>query len=169
MFLVLIVFVLNARGGHERSKSMRFNYPGKCAWSFRILLFLWVASVWAFQSASCCASGASQFSHRDKADNSIAIYNHSMPKRASGHVSVPEALGYKCISCSSEFDTRRAADCHRRHPTSYGTACADPDSIRFVSLTARPDVSAGILRQHYSAPLGTSISVLYCANTTSSD
>ena len=93
MFLVLIVFVLNARCGHERSKSMRLNYPGKCAWSFRILLFLWVASVWAFQSASCVC-------HRDKADNSIAIYNHSMPKRASGHVSVPEALGYKCISCS---------------------------------------------------------------------
>ena len=100
MFLVLIVFVLNARGGHERLKSTRLNYPGKCAWSFRILLFLWVASVWAFQSASCCASGASQFSHRDMADNSITIYNRSMPKRASGHVSVPEALGYKCISCS---------------------------------------------------------------------
>ena len=100
MFLVVIVFVLNARGGHARSKSMRFNYSGKCAWSFRILLFLWVASVWAFQLASCCASGASRFRHRDKADNSIAIYNHSMPKRASGHVSVPEALGYKCISCS---------------------------------------------------------------------
>ncbi len=37
----------------------------------------------------------------------------------------------------AEFDTRHGAACHRRHPSSNGTACADPNSIRSVSITPR--------------------------------
>ncbi len=81
-------------------------------------------------------------------------------------------IGNKCITCNAEFDTRHGTACHRRHPSSNGTACADPNSIRSVSITPRPDVSAGILRLHYSAPLGMPESFLNCTHPsepTSSD
>ena len=137
--------VLNARGVHELSKSleMRLIYSRTFAWSFGILFLLWVASVWTFHSASCCAR-----SDNLKPDNCLALTNHSMPKRASvtgtRPASAPQALGYKCITCNAEFDTRHGAACHRRHPSSNGTACADPNSVWSVSITPRPDVSAGM-------------------------
>jgi hypothetical protein len=161
--------VLKARGAHELSEAMRLIYPGTCAWSFGILFFLWVASVTPPRRRSLAVAVTSQLS-----DNCIALTNHSMPKRASvtRPASAPQALGYKCITCNGEFDTRHGAACHRRHPSSNGTACADPNSIQSVSITPRPDVSAGILRLHYSAPLGTPISFLNCTHPsepTSSD
>ena len=113
--------VLNARGVHELSKSleMRLIYPGTFTWSFGILLLLWVASVWTFHSASCCARS-------DKPNTCPALTNHSMPKRASATgtrpASAPQALGYKCITCNAEFVTRHGAACHRRLPSSNGTA-----------------------------------------------
>ncbi len=64
------------------------------------------------------------------------------------------ALGFKCICCDAEFASKRAADCHRRHPAYNGTACAYPSNIQSRSLTGRPDISVGILRQHSAAPLG---------------
>ncbi len=54
-------------------------------------------------------------------------------------------------------------------PSSNATAKADPNSIQSVSITPRPDVSAGILRLHYSAPLGMPVSVLNCTHTTLSE
>ena len=46
----------------------------------------------------------------------------------------------KCISCDAEFASKRAADCHRRHPAYNGTACAYPSNIWSLSLTERPDI-----------------------------
>ena len=86
-----------------------------------------------------------------------------MPLRASGPA-VVQALGFKCIVCDAEFASRRGADCHSRHPTCVGTACADPSNIRSLSLTERPDLSVGILRQHIAVPLGES---MYHSHTTS--
>ncbi len=83
----------------------------------------------------------------------IARRQQFMPISASGPA-VVWALGFKCISCDAEFASRRAADCHCRCPTYSGTACADSKNIRSLSLTERPDVSVGILRQHSAAPLG---------------
>ena len=77
----------------------------------------------------------------------IARKQQIVPIRASGPA-VVQALGFKCIACNAEFANRRGADCHRRHPTCFGTACADPSNIRSLSLTERPDVSVGILRHH---------------------
>ena len=162
--------MLNARGVHELSKSlaMRLIYPGT--------FLLWDASVWTIPSASGCSTSALQFSRRDKPNICLrlALTNYSMPKRASvtRPASAPQALGYKCITCNAEFDTRHGAACHSRHQSSNGTACADPNSIRSVSITPRPDVSAGILRLHYSAPLGMPESFLNCTHPsepTSSD
>jgi hypothetical protein len=82
---------------------------------------------------------------------------HPMPIRASGSPGLEQALGFKCIVCDAEFATRRGADCHRRHPTCSGMACADPSNMRSLSLTARSDVSVGLLRQHSAAPLGTCV------------
>ncbi len=76
-----------------------------------------------------------------------------MPIRASGPA-VVWALGFKCISCDAKFASKRAADCHRRHPTYNITACADPSNTQSLSFTERPDISIGILSQHNSAPLG---------------
>ncbi len=45
--------------------------------------------------------------------------------------------------CNAEFASRRAADCHCRHPASCGTACADPSNMQSLSLTARSDPSVG--------------------------
>jgi hypothetical protein len=50
---------------------------------------------------------------------------------------------------------------HRRQPAFIGTKCADPGSIRSLSLTERPDVSVGALRHHSAAPLGQSIYIFY--------
>ncbi len=74
---------------------------------------------------------------------------------------VVQALGFKCIICDGEFASKHAADCHRRQPAFIGTKCAlhcaDPRSIRSLSLTERPNVSVGILRHHSTAPLGQSM------------
>jgi hypothetical protein len=63
--------------------------------------------------------------------------------RASGSAGLVQALGFKWIICIAEFASRRAADCHNRHPASCGTACADPSNMRSLSLKARSDPSAG--------------------------
>jgi hypothetical protein len=47
------------------------------------------------------------------------------------------------------------------NPTCIGTECADPSSIRTLSLTERPDVSVGMIRHHSAAPLGQSIFIFY--------
>jgi len=67
----------------------------------------------------------------------------------------------KCISCDAEFASKRAADCHRRHPAYNGTACAYPSNIWFLSLTELPDISVRILRQHSAAPLGAWMYILH--------
>jgi hypothetical protein len=75
-------------------------------------------------------------------------------KTSVSQVSVTQGLYFTCIHCSSNFATRRAADCHRRSPSSKGTPCADPRSLKSQSITSRPDLSTGILRQHDTVPLG---------------
>jgi hypothetical protein len=82
---------------------------------------------------------------------------HPMPIRASGRAGLVQALVFKCIICNTEFASQRAADCHCRHPASCGAACADPSNMQSLSLTARSNVSGGLLRQHSAAPLGTRI------------
>ncbi len=66
-----------------------------------------------------------------------------MQIRASGSAGLVQALGFKWIICNAEYANRRAADCHRRHPASCGTACADPSIMRSLSLTAQSDPSVG--------------------------
>ncbi len=36
---------------------------------------------------------------------------------------VPIVLGFKCVHCKNEFDSRHAIDCHCRHSGSVGTVC----------------------------------------------
>ena len=67
----------------------------------------------------------------------------------------------KCINCDAEFASKRAADCHRRHPAYNGTAWAYPSNIQSLSLPERPDISVGILRQHSAAPLGAWMYILH--------
>jgi len=112
-----------------------------------------------------CTDGhfQSQFSDQIVFKAQIARSQQFMPLRASGPA-VVQALGFKCIVCDAEFASRRGADCYRRHPTCIGTACADPSNIRSLSLTERPDLSVGILRQHIAVPLGES---MYHSHTTS--
>ena len=62
---------------------------------------------------------------------------HVVKRRAA-----PQALGYRCAHCTSEFDSKTGMDCHRRHPTSQGTPCADPENSKSLSFTGR------VLRQH---------------------
>jgi len=103
----------------------------------------------------------SQESYEEPRDVSVLWLSVSvqcpMPTRAFGRPGLVEALGFKCIICNAEYVTRRGADCHRRHPACSGTACADPSNMQSVSLTARSDVSVGLLRQHSAAPLGTCV------------
>ena len=72
----------------------------------------------------------------------------------------PQGLGYRCAHCNSEFASRPAMDCHRRHPTSVGTPCADPTNSKSMSFTARASVSSSILRQHDT--LGAAAIPTYC-------
>ncbi len=110
-----------------------------------------------------CQSNISHFDDSEITFNLKAqpARNHQfMPIRASGPA-VVQALGFKCIICDGEFASKHAADCHRRQPAFIGTKCAEPRSIRSLSLTERPDVSVGILRHHSAVPLGQSMYILY--------
>ncbi len=60
----------------------------------------------------------------------------------------PRALGFRCAYCTSEFNTRRAMDCHRRKQFSIGTGCADPSNSKSVSFTGRASISSSIVREH---------------------
>ena len=84
-----------------------------------------------------------RLSFSDHFNAQIARAPHPMQIRASGSAGLVQALGFKWIICNAEFASRRAADCHRRHPASCGTACADPSNMRSLSLTARSDPSEG--------------------------
>jgi hypothetical protein len=60
-------------------------------------------------------------------------------------------LGFKCIACNSNFASRSAANSHHRHRVAQGTQCADPKSLKSQSITARIDLSTGIL--HAAGPI----------------
>ena len=77
--------------------------------------------------------------------------------------STPQALGYRCAHCSSEFDSRTGMDCHCRHPTSVGTPCADPHNSKSLSFTARANVASSFLRHHNT--LGTTGIPTHCIHT----
>ena len=68
--------------------------------------------------------------------------------RSAGQLSNTQALGFRCLHCSSEFETRHGMQCHRRNQSSAGTGCADPRNSTSVSFTARASISSSILREH---------------------
>ena len=72
----------------------------------------------------------------------------------------PQRLGYRGAHCISEFASWPAMDCHRRHPNSVGTPCADPNNSKSTSFTAWASVSSSILRQHDT--LGAAAISAYC-------
>jgi hypothetical protein len=49
--------------------------------------------------------------------------------------SIPQAVGFRCAHCTSEFDTSHAMDCHRLKQPSLGIGCADPSNSKSVSFT----------------------------------
>ncbi len=71
----------------------------------------------------------SDFSDQFRFKAQIAKSQQFMLIRASS-LAVVQVLGCKCISCDGEFASKCASDCHRRHPTYIGTACADPSNIQ---------------------------------------
>jgi hypothetical protein len=67
---------------------------------------------------------------------------HSMRRGAGrgkpdGPKREPIALGFKCVHCRNEFDSRHTIDCHRRHRGSVGTPCADPRNHKSTSPQVR--------------------------------
>ena len=62
--------------------------------------------------------------------------------------SLPQAVGFRCAHCTSEFDTRHAMDCHRRKQSPLGTGCANPSNSKSVSFTGRASISSSIVREH---------------------
>ena len=83
-----------------------------------------------------------------------ANHDHSMRRGAGrgkpdGPIRLPlAALGFKCVNCRNEFESRHAIDVHRRHPFSVGTPCADPRNHKSMSMTDRVDQAVGMLRHH---------------------
>ena len=69
--------------------------------------------------------------------------------KPDGPIRLPlAALGFKCVNCRNEFESRHAIDVHRRHPFSVGTPCADPRNHKSMSMTDRVDQAVGMLRHH---------------------
>ena len=68
--------------------------------------------------------------------------------RSAGQLSNTQALGFRCLHCSSEFETRHGMHIHRRKQSSAGTGCADPSNSTSVSFTARASISSSIVRTH---------------------
>ena len=62
--------------------------------------------------------------------------------------SLPQAVGFRCAHCASEFDTRHAMDCHRWKQSSLGTGCANPSNSKSVSNTGRASIPSSIIREH---------------------
>ncbi len=123
---------------------------GKMHCTFCILLIIWIVQQYA--------AGQSQLGCTRVAHSLNFNACHNMQGRTQskyvvkGHA--PQAVGFKCAHCAGEFGSRRAMDCHRRHATSNGTPCADPNNSKSLSFTGRADMSTGILRQHDNATLG---------------
>ncbi len=63
---------------------------------------------------------------------------------------LPIALGFKCVHCKDEFDSRHAIEVHCRYIMSVGTPCADPRNHKSesMSMTDLVDQAAEILCQH---------------------
>jgi hypothetical protein len=66
---------------------------------------------------------------------------------------------HRCVRPSDVAPTVRVSNQPSLSPSTSsmacsGTECADPSNMRSVTLTARSDVSVGLLRQHSAAPLG---------------
>jgi hypothetical protein len=83
--------------------------------------------------------------------------------KPDGPKRLPIALGFKCVECRAEFDSRHAIDVHRRHIASVGTPCADPRNHKSMSMTERDDQAAGILRQHDTLGVLPIPPVLFCS------
>ncbi len=79
--------------------------------------------------------------------------SNTVRQRPVSHGSAPGALPFKCIACNSNFAKRSAANSLHRHQVAQGTPCADPTSLTSQSITTRPQLSTGILRQHDAGPI----------------
>jgi hypothetical protein len=62
--------------------------------------------------------------------------------------SLPQAAGFRCAHCTSEFNTRHAMDCHRQKQSSLGTGCADPINSKSVFFTGRASFESSIVREN---------------------
>jgi hypothetical protein len=89
--------------------------------------------------------------------------------KPDGPKRLPIALGFKCVECRGEFDSRHAIDVHRRHIASVGTPCADPRNHKSMSMTKRDDQAAGILRQHDTLGVLPIPPVLFCSENADLD
>ncbi len=61
---------------------------------------------------------------------------------------LPIALGFKCVNCRNEFESRHAIDVQHAidvHPLLVGTPCADPKNHKSMSMI---DQAVRILRHH---------------------
>ena len=68
--------------------------------------------------------------------------------RPGGQHRITQAVGFRCLHCSSEFETRHGMNVHRRKQSSAGTGCADPSNSKSVSFTGRASISSSIVREH---------------------
>jgi hypothetical protein len=78
--------------------------------------------------------------------------------------SLPQAVGFRCAHCTSEFDTRHAMDCYRRKHSSLGTGCADPSNSKSISFTGRASISSSIIREHEVLGAHTNHTEAVCAH-----
>ena len=123
---------------------------GKMHCAFRILLIFWIVQEYTARPSEF---GSTRVAHSLNFNACHKMQGRPQSKSAvKGNA--PQAVGFKCAHCGGEFGSRRAMDCHRRHATSIGTPCADPNSSKSLSVTGRADMSTGILRQHDAATLG---------------
>ncbi len=99
---------------------------------------------------------ATSSASHDQSPEMVANWNyHSMRRSVAGggipgggRKRLPISLGFKCAYCRGEFGSREGMDCHRQHPNSIGTPCADPMNSKSMSLTQREDSYTGTLRIH---------------------
>ena len=123
---------------------------GKMHFTLRILLIFWIVQQYA--------AGQGQLGCKRVAHSLNFNAGHKMQGRPQNKSAVkgnaPQVVGFKCAHCGGEFGSRCTMHCHRRHATSIGTPCADPNSSKSLSFTGRADMSTGILRQHDAATLG---------------
>ena len=142
MFMVADSFCITCTGlASDKALSIMRRTEQTLCLSFILIFLLQVSSEHYLSSILASSPGNHIPGHCRRLTVSCVM-------RSAGQLSNTQALGFRCLHCSCEFETRHGMNVHRRMQSSAGTGCADPSNSTSVSFTGRASISSSIVREH---------------------